>query len=96
MWSADGGVTWNDAFKLNDSAFGTSGDAIIEAAIARSGYTQMARYAANSNFQSSQKGIAADLSAYSGQTVDVIFAAVPTWAPDTLCLIYNITGVQVN
>ena len=41
-------------------------------------------------------GLEADLSAYKGQTVSVIFAAVPASAPNTLCLIAYLPNVTVK
>ena len=40
-------------------------------------------------------GIAADLSAYAGQTVDVTFAAVPASDTDSLCILLHIVGIKV-
>lgn len=41
-------------------------------------------------------GITIDLSACDGQTVDVTFAAIPKNAPDTLCVIIHLVGVEVS
>ncbi|MBQ2806643.1 MAG: hypothetical protein IJF08_06285 [Clostridia bacterium] len=41
-------------------------------------------------------GVCADLAAYAGQTVDVVFAIVPNDQPKGLCPIALITGVSVE
>ena len=40
-------------------------------------------------------GVSADLSQYAGETVDIVFAAVPSLATDTLCIMIEINGVAV-
>ena len=47
----------------------------------------------NAQFQTNT-GIFFDLSAYKGETVDVLFAAVPAKATDTLVLLYYFKGVN--
>jgi hypothetical protein len=44
---------------------------------------------------STVKGIAIDLSEYAGQTVEIIFAAVPAKNPSTLCVLHCIKGINV-
>ena len=41
------------------------------------------------------RGIAADLSEYAGQVVNVTLAAVPKAEPDSLCVIIHVKGVTV-
>lgn len=95
VWSADGGKTWHDAFKYNDKAWETSSDAIKTTAVSRSGDSTIALYADNTCFQGTNRGVAADLSAYAGKTVNVTIAAVPNLNTETLCLVAHITGVTV-
>ena len=53
-------------------------------------------YQGGLNGPSSAKGIAADLSQYAGQTVDVTFAVVPAAENDSLCILAHIKGVHVS
>ena len=46
--------------------------------------------------EGSPSGVCADLSAYVGQTVDVIFALVPSADTDGLCIMTVIHGVTVE
>ena len=105
VWSVDGGATWNNVVFHNKSEFSAIGSAHLGVANAQiSGYgtidtsaTPNSLYGSGIGFEPDKaSGIAADLSAYSGQTVDVIFAAVPNADNDTLCLIACITGVEVK
>jgi hypothetical protein len=101
MWSADGGATWHSVEFYNKTACANASSAIL-AAINKKGlpHTFTAEDAANGAFQAPNdmtkvEGLAANLEAYSGQTVDVIFAAVPKADPMTLCVITVVTGVKV-
>ena len=105
VWSVDGGATWNNVVFHNKSEFSAIGSAHLGVANAQiSGHgtidtsaTPNSLYGSGIGFEPDKaSGIAADLSAYSGQTVDVIFAAVPNADNDTLCLIACITGVEVK
>jgi hypothetical protein len=40
--------------------------------------------------------VCADLAAYKGQTLDVVFAIVPNDNPSGLCIVTVITGVTVE
>ena len=102
VWSADGGETWHDTeLYAVDSIASVSDDIMGSNRVKGLGYTfSKADDGANCRFQapsdlSEVKGLAANLEAYSGKTVNVIFAAVPNAAPDTLCLITVATGVSI-
>ena len=91
VWSVDGGKTWNDAsVKLIQA-----GDAIRNAASGICGKTLTAEDAADGVI-SGNRGVAADLTAYAGQTVDITIAAVPKDDPMGLCLVLYATGVTVS
>ena len=101
VWSADGGKTWNDVELVNRSGISAAGSSMISFANSVLGRTDYDRWATNSSYQGSTRGpesasgLGADLSAYVGQTVEVTFAAVPVDAPDTLCILAHVTGVEV-
>lgn len=107
VWSADGGKTWHNAVIYNrnelaaasggvkttsDNHFKASGIEGFDAAT----YNQ--DYYANSGYQGSYgnpSGVAAHLTDYIGQEVDITFAVVPKNAPTTLCLIGHVQKVRV-
>ena len=106
VWSADGGKTWHDAVVYNreslDTATGgikNAGDSHFAATV--DGFnadTYSQDYYAISAYQgiaNKASGVAAHLTDYIGQEVDVTFAAVPKNAPNTLCLIGHIQNVRV-
>ena len=103
VWSADGGKTWNDVeLRVYTSLSNVSTDvlpsanAYLGASIEQSSATRaMFQGAQNVPDPSKVAGVAADLSEYAGQTVNVTFAAVPEAAQDTLCVIVHVTGVTV-
>ena len=103
MWSADGGKTWQECILYNRGSFGSlTPDAGIAAAgnsfLAGSGYDVM-EHPDKIVFQGTEgapSGICADLSAYAGQTVDVVFAIVPNADPTGLCITTVICGVTVG
>ena len=103
MWSADGGKTWQECTLYNRGSFGslTAGAGIAAAGnsfLAGSGYDVM-EHPDKIVFQGAEgapSGICADLSAYAGQTVDVVFALVPNAAPDQLCITTVICGVTIE
>ncbi len=103
MWSADGGKTWQECALYNRGSFNnvTTNQGISDAAnnfFAASGY-QVSEHPDKIVFQGSEgvaSGICADLSAFSGQTVDVAFALVPLNDPDGLCIMTVILGVNVE
>ncbi len=102
VWSADGGKTWYDCENHLDGAKKSYGG-ILDAIQNKTGYTFIDREASmiNGSFQGTKgaganaSGIAANLSDFAGQTVHVIFAAVPKTAPNTLCVLIYFTGVKV-
>ena len=93
VWSADGGKTWNEFTGEVKKA----STAIIEAAQQRSEATfaDATQSKTNGSFQGS--GITADLSAYSGQKVDLTIGAIPASDADgkSIVLLYHFTGVSV-
>ncbi len=101
VWSADGGNTWHDVELYNTTSIVNLSSTILNHDRLKGlGYTFVASDGTNSMFQSSSdgsviKGLAANLEAYAGNTVDVIFAAVPTMNNDTLRVLSVATGVQV-
>lgn len=102
VWSADGGKTWQEVELYNRSSIGAAGSGMIKYANDTCGKTDFDAYAADSSYQGNTEGpdtasgLAADLTAYSGKTVNVIFAAVPKTAPNTLCILAKVNGVKVE
>ena len=100
VWSADGGKTWNDVTVLNISSIGKATDGMINYTANKYGSDiDFSTNVDNASYQGSLNGnpygIAADLSAYAGLTVNVTFAAVPATDPDSLCIIAHIMNVKV-
>ena len=105
VWSADGGITWHDAELCGLEAIGNASSAHLGVASGSflGGYQfkdseaslTNAVYQSTTGLGNETKGLSADLSTYVGQTVDVIFAAVPTAEPDAYCLIALVKGVEV-
>ena len=101
VWSADGGKTWHDVELYNTTEIVNLSSSILNHNRLKGlGYTFVASDGTNSMFQSSSdgsviKGLAANLEAYAGPTVDVIFAAVPAMDNDTLRVLSVATGVQI-
>ncbi len=101
VWSTDG-ITWHDADLFNRTEIDTAGDAHLTAASSRieNAYTFTSADATNAKFSGldakNPRGISADLSAYAGQAVNVIFAAVPKNSPGTLCPIICVADVRVE
>lgn len=96
VWSADGGKTWNDvAGTPQDASTG-----IVDALVARNNVTltdeEKEASKANASFQGSH--LTVDLSAYAGQEVDLIFAAIPASCVEQneLVLLYCFEKVSVN
>ena len=103
MWSADGGKTWQECTLYNRDKFDglVAGQGIAAAAnnfFASSGYDVMSHpdHIVFQGLEGKPSGVTADLSAYAGQTVDVVFALVPIADPDGLCIIAVIEQVQVE
>jgi hypothetical protein len=103
VWSADGGVTWNDTGLSFYSNLLSASQGVLDSASAKLGITLESGSEYNAMFQGSLNppdpstvaGIVADLSAYAGQTVNVTFAAVPETAQDTLCVIAYVKNITV-
>ncbi len=101
VWSVDG-KTWYDVELYNKSSIETAGSGMIKYANEGCGKTDFELYAANSNYQGNTSGpdtasgLAADLSDYVGQTVNVTFAVVPVTEPNALCILAHITGIEVS
>ncbi len=103
VWSADGGKTWQDCTLYNRASFGTltAGSGIANAGnsfFSGTGYDVM-EHPDKIVFQGAENtpsGVCADLSAYAGQTLDVVFAIVPNNDADGLCILTVITGVTVE
>ena len=103
MWSADGGKTWNECSLYNRAAFSdvTGNPGIYDSAnhfFSSTGY-DVATHPDKIVFQGEEgtpSGVCADLSAYSGKTVDVVFALVPNEDSDGLCIMAVIPNVEVK
>jgi len=96
VWSADGGLTWNDCGNLD--ALGSAPENYLGVAKALSsskGYEDIEASLRNASFQS-DRAISVDLSAYEGETVSVIIAAVPASEPDSLCLLYRFKDITIS
>ena len=105
VWSADNGKTWHDAGFRNMNAFGNGGQAHLDASSQQlNGYKFVdANSAKGAVYQSAVgsgdkvAGVAAYLGElYEGQTVNVVYAAVPKSDPNGLCLIAYVKGVEVT
>lgn len=103
VFSADGGKTWQDCTLYNRASFGTltEGSGIADAGNAffsGTGYDVL-QHPDHIIFQGAEgtpSGVCADLAAYKGQTLDVVFAIVPNDNPSGLCIMTVITGVTVE
>lgn len=102
VWSADGGKTWNDVVLYNKEKLDNAPNADYYAAVTSISATKYVikdeeASKVNVSFQSGKGngGIAADLSDYVGQTVNVCFAAVPKADPESLCVLLYIKNVEV-
>ena len=103
VWSADGGKTWNDTVLYNrTSIFNDSGTYVTAAQnngltfTDPTGAKNLAGYQCGAGTGVKCNGIAADLTAYKGKTVDVIFAAVPVKNTSTLCVLDCVENVYVG
>lgn len=109
VFSVDGGRTWEDMSLYRRSDYAAPSDAIVSTAASRAGvpgFTDRQGSLKNAVYQGPLKsasqsygenaaGVAADLSAYVGQTVTVLFGAVPVMDATQICVIAQINGVQV-
>ena len=103
MWSADGGKTWQECSLYGRAAFDplTPSNGITNAGngfLAGTGYDVLEHpdKIVFQGVEGAPSGVCAELAAYAGQTVDVIFAIVPNDQPQGLCPIVLITGVSVE
>ena len=102
VWSVDGGKSWNDATPINGEISDAS-NAHLSGVTSRIGVVLDMTSAKNAVYQgtlnlpdpTTVKGIAVDLSAYAGQKVDLLFAAVPARNTNTLCVLHYFKGIQV-
>ncbi len=103
MWSADGGKTWQECGLYNRDGFHdvTSNEGILDSAnhfFSASGY-KVTEHPDKIVFQGTEgtpSGVCADLYAYAGQKVDVVFALVPLDDPYGLCIMTVVCGVTVE
>lgn len=103
VYSYDDGKTWHDA---SGSARPAPTDDYTNVASTKLGGYEFSDLEATKEtvcFQGTvgagaavKGGISADLSACAGQTVNVTLAAVPKNAPDTICVIIHLVGVEVT
>jgi hypothetical protein len=103
VWSADEGKTWNDIELYKRDRINTASEGMCKhpANLFGNSAEQWQKYAENSSYQGSTNGpgtaygLAADLTEYLGQTVNVTFAAVCKEEPDTLCILAHVNGIEV-
>ena len=96
VWSADGGLTWNDCGNLeNVGSVPEKNIGVAKALSTSKGYEDVEASLKNSGFQGAN-AINIDLSAYAGETVNVIVAAVPAGETDSFCLLYRFKDVAVS
>ncbi len=105
VWSVDGGKTWHNAVFHKKNGFAAGSDAHLEATSKLlGGYTfkdpaaskaGAALYQCSAGAGVNAQGIAADLSAYIGQTVNVTLAAIPKNDEKSLALVAYVTGIKV-
>ena len=95
VWSVDGGVTWNEEFVNSDRIKTPTKADIPTAGQTYSGKTFADFDGSYTNAQFQSGGIGIDLSDYNGNTVDVIFAAIPVVNQDVKIVLLNITDVAV-
>ena len=101
VWSADGGKTWNKVEEYGVTP-ARVGEPIINGALGRSNQTvefTVANDGANGTFQGSggnnPTGIACNLEAYKGQTVNIFFGVIPTKDKSTIQPLFYIGNVEV-
>lgn len=96
VWSADGGITWNDCGNLASLTAAPEKNLGAAKALSSSkGYEDVEASLRNASFQGGG-GITVDLSEYEGETVSVLIAAVPAGEPDSLCLLYRFKDITVS
>ena len=96
VYSIDGGKTW---IEISGKYLTPSGTAIVEQAQKKSGKTFADLTASNKN-SSFQKGatggLVIDLSAFKGETVDLVLAAVPAGKENELIVLYSFEDVKCS
>ncbi len=98
VWSVDGGKTWNSV----TATLGRANDAIVNHAHVKltealgTSFRFIDAEASRTNVAFQSPSLTLDLSAYGGQTVDLILAAVPANEPNSLCLLACIENVTVS
>ena len=100
VYSTDGGLTWKTVIGTPGSG---AGEAHIKALKTRMGdisfedddYKKNSTFGGSINDGENINGLVIDLSEFAGETVEVIFAAVPIKEPNSLCLIAKMTNVNV-
>ena len=102
VWSADGGKIWHNVESYNGGTAGAAGQAHLDIfKRTLDGEALAAGSNANSVFQGSPgsgekvTGLAADLSDYAGQEVNVTFGAIPKAEPTSICVILHVLNVSV-
>lgn len=100
MWSADNGKTWHEVSLYGRESIGNASSGMIDSAnsIFKDSEYDAGTHKENCNYQGTggkASGIAAKLTDYIGQEVDVTFAAVPASDPTSLCVMIHITNVRV-
>ena len=93
VWSIDGN-TWYDVFGSSENIKTTTNEEIVRSGQVYSGKSFKDINGAYTNAQFQSGGIYIDLSEFNGQTVDVIFAAVPASDTATLALLCRIKKVS--
>ena len=98
VWSIDG-ENWLDATYYNRKSLSAASQSMVNSANKGLG-KDFSQFTANSSYQGETvlgqvSGIAADLSAYVGQTVNVTIAVVPASEPNTVCILAHLTDVEV-
>ncbi|MBQ8409028.1 MAG: hypothetical protein IJY39_09215 [Clostridia bacterium] len=99
IWSADGGKTWYQIGTYTIAGVGNGAGTAHQNVVRKSigAYQFAAGTEKNSTYQFNDGvgGIAINLSAYKGQTVDVVLAAVPSKDTRGLCLLALFKDVEV-
>lgn len=96
-WSADGGLTWNVINKapanVSDTHINHSQSKLTAAAGSSVKFDDPEASKIGGSFQAPK--ITIDLSAYAGQTVNLVFAAIPKSDTKSLCLLMCIEDLQI-
>ncbi len=99
VWSADGGKTWHTVPGDPGDGAGAAHYQVVQNAIGSHTFSEGSHL--NTTYQGgvgageNVTGLTIDLSSYAGQTVRILFGAVPVQAPDSVCLIACLNNVHV-